>query len=45
MTPKDELYQIAMELERFSEEGLKEGPREELRALVDRLMLIAKGLA
>ena len=26
MTPKDELYQIAMDLERFSEEVLSEEP-------------------
>ena len=45
MTPKDELYQIAMELERFSEEVLKEGPREQLQELVDRLMVVAKSLA
>jgi hypothetical protein len=45
MTSRDELYQIAIELERFSEDGLKDEPRKQLQVLVDRLMLIAKDLA
>lgn len=38
---KDELYDIAFELERFASSGLKEGPREELRELVDRIRKVA----
>jgi len=37
MTPKDELYQIAMELERFSEEVLREEPVKKLQAFVDTI--------
>ncbi len=44
MTPKDELYQIAMELERFSEEVLREEPVKKLQAFVDRMMDVARRL-
>jgi len=44
MTPKDELYQIAMDLERFSEEVLREEPVKKLQAFVDRMMDVARRL-
>lgn len=44
MTPKDELYQIAMELERFSEKVLREEPVKKLQAFVDRMMDVARRL-
>lgn len=45
MTQKDELYDIAFNLERFSSSGLKEGPQKELRKLVDRIREVAKKLS
>jgi len=38
---KDELYDIAFELERFASSGLKEGPQRDLRELVDRIRKVA----
>ncbi len=38
---KDELYEIAFELERFASSGLKENAQKELRGLVDRIRWVA----
>jgi len=39
---KDELYGIALTLERFASSGLREGPQKELREIVDRIIEVAK---
>ena len=39
---KDEIYDVAFQMERFASTGLKEGPQTELRELVDRLRKVAR---
>jgi len=44
MDKKDELYDIAFELERFASEGLKGWASKELKKLVDRIREVAKNV-
>lgn len=44
MNTIEEIYSVALDLERFASDGLKEGPKEQLREMVDRLRSAAKDL-